>query len=114
MVGVLLNSKGQVEHIIVGNSKKLYLPDIGRIRSLARRLRGLILIVVRPSKFMKVRKDLSCKLDHDFIIDLKKLRLDLVVQIEARLDGLAALLALAYVEPDYGKYHKNRCQEQGF
>jgi GTP-binding protein HflX len=43
-VGVLLNRKGDVEYVIVGNAHKLELPDIGRARAGQVRLRGLRLV----------------------------------------------------------------------
>ena len=43
-VGVMLNRRGEVEHVIVGDARQLELPDIGRARAGQLRLRGLRLV----------------------------------------------------------------------
>src|SRR5713101_3387932 len=43
-VGVLMNRKGDVENVVVGDAHKLELPDIGRARAGQVRLRGLRLV----------------------------------------------------------------------
>ncbi len=48
MVGLLLDRRGGVTDVILGEPTRLYLPDIGRLRAGPGRLRGLRLIVARP------------------------------------------------------------------
>src|SRR5215470_7950399 len=43
-VGVLVDRNGHVEHVVVGEPSRLYLPDIGRTRAGLGRLRGLRLV----------------------------------------------------------------------
>lgn len=40
-VGVLVNRKGQVEYVMVGNAKQIEMPDFGRARVSEDRFRGL-------------------------------------------------------------------------
>ena len=44
-VGVLIGRHGEIEHVVVGDASKLYLPDVGRMRVGRGRFRGLRLVV---------------------------------------------------------------------
>lgn len=72
-VGVLIDRAGQVVRVIVGEPSRLYLPDIGRARGGAGRLRGLRLVRTELRQQGLTREDLA---------DLGKLRLDAVVVLE--------------------------------
>ncbi len=74
-----MNRRGEVEHVIVGDAAKLEMPDIGRARAGEARLRGLRLVHTHLNGEPLTRDDLT---------DLALLRLDLVLAIEARADGL--------------------------
>jgi len=71
-VGVLVDRRGTVHHVIVGNASKLMLPDVGRLRAGAGRLRGLRLIHTH------LRNE---PLSRDDLVDLTRLHLDMVVAI---------------------------------
>ena len=71
-VGVLVDRGGRVHHVIVGDASKLMLPDVGRLRAGAGRLRGLRLIHTH------LRNE---PLSRDDLVDLTRLRLDMVVAI---------------------------------
>jgi GTP-binding protein HflX len=71
-VGVLLDRRGQVDHVIIGDSSKLDLPDIGRLRAGRGRLRGLRLVHTHLH---------GEPLTVDDLTDLSLLRLDLVAAI---------------------------------
>jgi len=71
-VGVLADRGGSVHHVIVGDASKLMLPDVGRLRAGAGRLRGLRLIHTH------LRNE---PLSRDDLVDLTRLRLDMVVAI---------------------------------
>jgi len=71
-VGVLADRGGRVHHVIVGDASKLMLPDVGRLRAGAGRLRGLRLIHTH------LRNE---PLSRDDLVDLTRLRLDMVVAI---------------------------------
>jgi GTP-binding protein HflX len=77
-VGVLIDRGGHVEHVIVGEPSRIYLPDIGRARAGLHRFRGLRLI----------RTDLRGQgITREDIADLSKLRLDAVVVIAVDPQG---------------------------
>ena len=92
-VGVLINRKGEIEHVVVGNAHKLELPDIGRARAGQVRLRGLRL----------VHTHLKCEpLTKDDLTDLALLRLDMVAAIGVADDGLPGVLHYAHLLPENG------------
>src|SRR5690242_8217213 len=68
-VGVLIDRRGEIEHVVVGDASKLYLPDVGRMRVGRGRFRGLRLVVTHLGDEPLTRDDLT---------DLSLLRLDLV------------------------------------
>ena len=68
-LGVLINRRGEVEHVIVGDARQLVLPDIGRARAGHARLRGLRLVHTHLKDEPLTRDDLT---------DLVLLRLDAV------------------------------------
>lgn len=84
MVGVLVDRKGSVQNVILGAQTQLYLPEIGRSRASASRLRGVRLLVAKPRRSTQATYDL----DRDFITDLEKLHLDGILQIEVLPTGL--------------------------
>jgi GTP-binding protein HflX len=90
---VLLNRKGEVEQVVVGNAHKLELPDIGRARAGQVRLRGLRLVHTHLKSEPLTRDDLT---------DLALLRLDLVAAIGVRADGLPGVLHFGHLVPANG------------
>ncbi len=89
-LGVLLNRRGEVEHVIVGDARQLVLPDIGRARAGHARLRGLRLVHTHLKDEPLTRDDLT---------DLVLLRLDAVAAVVARDDGLPGKVYLATLLP---------------
>ena len=81
MIGLLVQRQGDVSHVIVGDSTHMYLPDIGRLRASAKRLRALRLIVAKPCHDKPQRSPYTVQAD--LLGDLQTLQLDAVVQIEA-------------------------------
>jgi len=99
MVGLLVDRKGAVSDVVIGEPTRMYLPDIGRQRAGAGRLRGLRLLVALPVRgTTPARRPLEVQ--HDLITDLERLRLDAVLVIEALQDGSPGRVALATVLPD--------------
>lgn len=90
-VGVLLNRKGQVEYVMVGNAKQIEMPDFGRARVSSDRFRGLRCIHTH------LRGE---KLTPDDLTDLALLRLDLmsIVQVD-KASGLPGLVYSAHMLP---------------
>src|SRR5690606_13012407 len=83
-IGVLLNRKGQVEYVMVGNAKGIEMPDFGRARAAAGRFRGLRCVHTHLQ---------GEKLTRDDLTDLALLRLDLmsIIQVD-RKTGLPDLV----------------------
>jgi GTP-binding protein HflX len=75
-VGVLVDRGGEVRFVVVGDHHKLMLPDLGRHRAADGRLRGLRLIHTHLTQEGLTRDDL---------VDLVRLKLDLVLAV--CLDG---------------------------
>ncbi len=78
---MLVHRSGQVDYVIVGDAGKLMLPDIGRLRAAEGRFRGLRLVHTH------VRGE---PLTRDDLVDLVRLRLDLVAAIQIAPSGRAA------------------------
>ncbi len=90
-IGVLLDRKGDVHSVIVGDARRLELPDIGRGRAGESRLRGLRLVHTHLD---------SEPLSRDDHTDLALLRLDLVAAVEVGPDGLPGKVHYAYLVPE--------------
>jgi GTPase len=89
-LGVLLNRRGEVEWVIVGDAQQIELPDVGRARAGPSRLRGLRLVHTHLKGEPLTRDDLT---------DLMLLRLDAVAAIAARDDGLPGRVDMATLLP---------------
>jgi GTP-binding protein HflX len=94
-VGVLVHRSGQVDYVIAGDSGKLSLPNVGRLRAAEGRLRGLRLIHTH------VRGE---PLTQDDLVDLVRLRLDLVCAIQLAPTGDVRALSYAYNSPGQPPY----------
>jgi GTPase len=90
-IGVLINRKGQVEYVMVGNAKQIEMPDFGRSRAAVERFRGLRCIHTHLQDEMLTQDDLT---------DLALLRLDLmsIIQVE-RNTGLPGMVYSAHLLP---------------
>jgi len=89
-VGVLVNRSGAVTHVIVGDSRALEIPELGRARAGSRRFRGLRLLHTHI---------LGEPLSRDDLTDLSLLRLDLVAAIQVGDAGLPGSLEYATLLP---------------
>ena len=89
-VGVLLNRSGAVEFVIVGDATKLMLPDLGRLRAASGRFRGVRLVHTHLRREPLTRDDL---------VDLTRLRLDLVAAIMLGPDGTPQQIHYAHCVP---------------
>ena len=87
---MLLNRRGEVEYVIVGDATQLELPDVGRARAGQLRLRGLRLVHTHLKDEPLTRDDLT---------DLVLLRLDAIAALVAREDGLPGKVYLATLLP---------------
>jgi GTP-binding protein HflX len=89
-VGALVHRSGEVDYVIVGDATRLMLPDIGRLRAAEGRFRGLRL--VHTHLFGE-------PLTRDDIVDLVRLRLDLVAALQLTPGGEPRSLHYAYNVP---------------
>ena len=89
-VGVLVDRRGAIEHVIVGDASKIVLPDVGRLRGAPGRFRGLRLVHTHLRGEALTRDDLT---------DLALLRLDAVAAITVD-GGHAQRLYVGHLLPD--------------
>ncbi len=90
-IGVLINRKGKVEYVMVGNAKQIEMPDFKRVRADTGRFRGLRCIHTHL---------LGESLNQDDLTDLALLRLDLMAAIEVDEEtGLPNLVHAAHLLP---------------
>jgi len=90
-IGALINRRGDIEHVIVGDAFKLELPETGRVRAGDTRLRGLRLVHTHLKDEPLTPDDLT---------DLALLRLDLVCAIVTQPEGLPGKVYLGYLDPE--------------
>jgi len=89
-VGVIVDRTGQVQFVVVGDATKLMLPDLGRVRAAEGRFRGVRLIHTHLRREPLTRDDL---------VDLTRLRLDLVAAILVAPDGTPQQIHYAHCVP---------------
>jgi len=89
-VGALVHRSGQIDYVIVGDSQKLMLPDIGRLRAAEGRFRGLRLVHTHLHGEPLTRDDL---------VDLVRLRLDLVCALQLTPAGEVRSISYAHNMP---------------
>ena len=90
-IGVLIDRKGYVEHVTVGNAKGIELPDFGRQRVAAGRFRGLRCVHTH------LRGE---ELTQDDLNDLALLRLDLMAAVDVEPGtGLPGVVRAAHLLP---------------
>jgi GTP-binding protein HflX len=90
-VGVLIDRRGAIQHVMVGDASKIFLPDLGRFRGGASRLRGVRLVHTHLRGEPLTRDDLT---------DLGLLRLDAVAAITVDANGRPGKLFVAHAVPD--------------
>lgn len=89
-VGALVHRSGEIDYVIVGDATHLMLPDIGRLRAAQGRFRALRLIHTHLFNEPLTRDDL---------VDLVRLRLDLVAAVQLSPEGEARTIHYAYNTP---------------
>jgi GTP-binding protein HflX len=90
-VGVLIDRRGAIQHVMVGDASKITLPDFGRIRGGAGRFRGLRLVHTHLRNEPLTRDDMT---------DLALLRLDAVAAITVDAAGRPGKLFIGHMVPD--------------
>jgi len=89
-VGVLVDRRGRVAHVVVGNTTRLFLPELGRQRAGRGRFRGLRLVHTHIQSERLTRDDLT---------DLSLLQLDMVAVVQVSAEGEATTLEMAHLLP---------------
>src|SRR5688572_7050870 len=90
-VGIPLDRRGAVEHVMVGDASKITLPDVGRMRGAPGRFRGLRLIHTHLRGESLTRDDMT---------DLAPLRLDMVAAVGVDAGGRAGMVHMGHLLPD--------------
>ncbi len=90
-LGVTIDRRGRVLHVIVGNHEKLFIPDLGRARAGRSRFRGIRLVHTH------LRDE---PLTDDDFTDLARLRLDLIAAIGVSQEGRPATLYHTHLMPE--------------
>jgi GTPase len=96
-VGVLLHRSGVIDSVIVGDATQLMLPDIGRLRAAEGRFRALRLVHTHLY---------GEELSKDDILDLVRLRLDMVCALLLNPAGEVRNVHYAYNTPCFLKEDK--------
>jgi GTP-binding protein HflX len=90
-IGALIDRKGYVEYVVVGDAKRIELPDFKRVRVAGDRFRGLRCVHTHLRGEDLTRDDLT---------DLALLRLDLMAAIEVdEVTGLPGIVRSAHLLP---------------
>jgi GTP-binding protein HflX len=89
-VALLISRRGDVEYVVVGNDHGILIPDLSRFRSGAGRLRGLRCVHTHLQ---------GEPLNHEDLMDLALLKLDLMVALSVDHRGIPADLYYAHVLP---------------
>jgi GTP-binding protein HflX len=89
-IGLLINRRGAVEFVCVGQGRDMTLPDLSRFRSGPRSLRRLRLVRTYLQNEPLTQQDLTT---------LALLRLDLVAAIGVGTNGLPADMSVAHIVP---------------
>jgi GTPase len=90
-VGMLIDRRGHIRVVMVGDAKSVFIPDLSAYRRGRDRLCGLRLVHTHLK---------GEPLNDDDLTDLALLRLDMVAAIEAQADGLPGGLHAAHLVPD--------------
>ena len=90
-LGILVDRRGRVTHVIVGDAHQLFIPDLQRHRAGSGRFRGIRLIQTHLR---------SEGLTEDNLTDLSLLRLDAVMTIQALPDGMPGFMEIGTIRPD--------------
>ncbi len=88
---MLIDRKGTIDYVIVGDQKQIGIPEIGRFRAGYRRLRGLRCLHTHLT---------DAPLNRDDFVDLALLRFDLMGVIVVNEHGLPAKYYLSHLVPE--------------
>ena len=89
-LGVLLDRRGRVDRVIIGDPQRVFLPDLGARRAGAARFRGVRLVLTQTGPE---------GLSEDELTDLVLLQLDAVVLVRTDPNGLPGAVSHAHLLP---------------
>jgi len=89
-IALLIDRRGEIHYVIVGNDHQIVFPDLSAYRMGQQRLRGLRCVHTHLKNEI---------LNQDDLTDLAGLRLDLMAAIGVLPDGLPGNLYMAHVQP---------------
>lgn len=89
-VGVLIDRRGYIRHVVIGDARAVFLPDLTDYRTARDRLCGLRLVHTHLN---------GEPLSDDDLTDLALLRLDMVAAVEVLPDGLPGRVDMAHLLP---------------
>lgn len=92
VVAALVDRQGKVDWVMLGDTERVYLPDIGRVRAGASRFRGLRLVRTYLGR--------DPELQPDDLTDLSRLQLDMVLSIGVGPGGYPGSVEWAHLLPD--------------
>ncbi|MCK7503418.1 MAG: hypothetical protein MZV70_04420 [Desulfobacterales bacterium] len=90
-LGLLINRKGEISMIILGDHKGIFIPDLDAFRAASTRFKGLRLIHTHLAGEELSPEDLT---------DLSHLRLDMIGALQVREDGSPGKLFWAHLIPE--------------
>jgi GTP-binding protein HflX len=89
-LGVLIDRRGHVTHVLIGDRRSVFIPDLRLFRFSPGHLRGLRLVHTHLDPGGLSREDFT---------DLLLVRLDLIAAVEVEPDGIPGRTHLAYLVP---------------
>jgi len=90
-VGILIDRRGYIQQVVIGDAKQILLPQQKRARSSSERLSG--------SRYIHTHL-LGERLNEDDLSDLSLLRFDCIIALEVKEDGLSNRVHMATINPD--------------
>lgn len=90
-IGLLVDRRGKIVDLMVGDARQIEIAELGRYRAGKGRFRGLRFVHTH------LRGE---ALTHDDLTDLALLRFDLIAAVQATSNGLPGDVHLAYLKPD--------------
>jgi len=89
-IGILVDRRGKIEDVLVGDARQIMMTDMGRYRVGRSRFRGL--------RYVHTHLD-GEPLSHDDLTDLALIRFDLIAAVEALESGLPGRVFVAWLKP---------------
>ncbi|MFA5323027.1 MAG: GTPase HflX, partial [Smithella sp.] len=90
-IALLINRKGEISMVILGDAKGIFIPSLDAFRAASTRFKGLRLIHTHLG---------SEELSAEDLTDMSHLRLDLIGALEVRPDGNPGKLFWAHLIPE--------------